>query len=195
MDGVERTLYRLPALVEAVAANQLVVVVEGEACVDALYTIGVAATTNSGGAGKWEPDFNEHLCGADVVLLPDADQIGWKHATEIAASLAGIAARIRVVVLPDLPAKGDVKDWLAAGGTREQFDILVEAAQDWQSSTEEPPSDEAKKTAEAGEQALIDELSKLNPIAYDQRRNEAADQIRHPPRDARQPGQRAPYAA
>ena len=179
LDGVERVLYRLPELVDAVAANRPIFVVEGEAKVDALREVDVIATTNVCGAkAPWLLAYSEYLRGADVVLLPDNDETGWKHVTDIASSLAGIAARIRVVMLPDLPEKGDVKDWLAAGGTREQFDTIVEAAQDWQPpSTEDPFGDDAKKTAEAGEQALIDELSKLNPIAYDQRRNNAADQI------------------
>ena len=178
LDDVTRVPYRLPELIETVAAGRLIYVVEGEACVEALRDIGIAATTNNGGAGKWEPAFNEYLNGADVVLLPDADEAGWKHMNDVGASLVGIAAWIRVVMLPDLPAKGDVKDWLASGGTREQLDALVETAADWQPPSEEtPPGDEAKKTAEAAEQALIDELSKLSPIAYDQRRSEAADQI------------------
>ena len=176
LDGVIRVPYRLPELIEAVAAGRLVYIVEGEACVEALREIGSPATTNSEGAGKWEPDdLNKYLRGADVVLLPDADEIGWRHITEIAASLAGIASRIRVVMLPDLPAKGDIKDWLSAGGTREQLDALVETAADWVPATEEKPGDEAK--AEADEKALIDELSRANPIEYDRRRDDAANQL------------------
>ena len=35
-------------------------------------------------------------------------------------TLQGIAASVRIVELPGLPAKGDVSDWMAAGGTREK---------------------------------------------------------------------------
>ena len=129
------------------------------------------------GAGKWLVEMSERLRGADVILLPDADELGWKHMNDVGISLVGVAARIRVVMLPDLPAKGDVKNWLEAGGTREQLDALVETAQDWKPSSEGAPCDEAKAKAEAGEQAIIDELSRLDPIAYDRRRNEAADQM------------------
>ena len=48
----------------------------------------------------------------------------------MARSLAGKAARIRIVDLPGLPEKGDVSDWFAAGGTVEAFNDLVEAAAD-----------------------------------------------------------------
>ncbi len=128
LDGIARVLYRLPELIEAVASERLVFIVEGEACADALRAIGIAATTNSGGAGKWQIEFNAYLRGADVIVIPDNDAPGWKHISDIGASLVGIAARTRVVMLPGLTDKGDVRDWLAAGGTREQLDVLVEAA-------------------------------------------------------------------
>jgi hypothetical protein len=32
---------------------------------------------------------------------------------------------------PKCPPKGDISDWLAAGGTREQFDELLEKATPW----------------------------------------------------------------
>jgi Protein of unknown function (DUF3631)/CHC2 zinc finger len=177
IEGITRVPYRLPEVIEAVAADHPVFVTEGEGKVDALRAIGLVATTNPMGAGKWLVEMSERLRGADVILLPDADELGWKHMNDVGASLVGVAARIRVVMLPDLPAKGDVKNWLEAGGTREQLDALVETAQDWKPSSEGAPCDEAKAKAEAGEQAIIDELSRLDPVAYDRRRNEAADQM------------------
>ena len=80
--------------------------------------------------------------------------------------------------LPGLATKGDVRDWLAAGGTREQLDALVEQAPDWQPPLEEAPADKGKARAAADEQALIDELARLNAVDYDRRRDEAADQMR-----------------
>jgi DNA primase len=167
----------LPELVEAVAAQQLVYIVEGEACVEALRKIGANATSNPGGAGKWLPEMSEWLRGADVVLLPDNDDAGWKHVNKVGGSLVGIAARTRVLVLPNLSPKDDVCDWLAAGGTREQLDALTEKAPDWQPPPPEP-SDETEKTkADASDQELIDELARLNARDYDRRRDEAADQM------------------
>jgi CHC2 zinc finger len=174
-----RIPYRLPQLVEAVASEHLVFVAEGEGKCDALADIGIVATCNPFGAGKWQPEFNEYLRGADVLLLPDNDGPGWRHVNDIGASLTGIAARTRVVLLPGLAEKGDVRDWLAAGGTREALDALAEAAQDWQppAAQAEKPTDDAKAKAEAAEKTLIDELARLNDIEYDRRRHDAADQL------------------
>jgi hypothetical protein len=66
--------------------------------------------------------------GGDIVLLPDNDPAGREHVELIAQSLASIARRLRILELPNLPEKGDVVDWHAAGGTAEEFARLVEAA-------------------------------------------------------------------
>lgn len=127
MDGVRVLPYRLPELLAAAAAEQkaLAFVVEGEKDVDNLLALGVSATSNHGGAGKWKAEHAKALAGRRVVILPDNDAPGRKHAEQVAASLQGLALEVRVLELPDLPAKGDVSDWLAAGGTRER---LLEAA-------------------------------------------------------------------
>ena len=41
---------------------------------------------------------------ADVVVLPDNDDPGRDHARTVAKQLAGIAKRVRVLELPNLPA-------------------------------------------------------------------------------------------
>ena len=43
---------------------------------------------------------------------------------------AAFPARVRIVELPSLAHKGDVSDWVAAGGTREELDGLVARARD-----------------------------------------------------------------
>ena len=65
------------------------------------------------------------LRDAEVVILPDNDDVGRAHMNIVAASLQGIAASIRVLDLPGLPPKGDIVDWAAAGGTREALDELL----------------------------------------------------------------------
>ncbi|MEN3791835.1 AAA family ATPase [Fulvimarina sp. MAC3] len=124
--------YRLPELMEAIAQERPVFVVEGEKDVDRLAKLGVVATCNSEGAGKWKPQHSEFLEGADVVILPDNDEPGQKHAQTVARSLKAKAARIRIAELPDLPNKGDVSDWLAKGNTVERLYEIVESASDWQ---------------------------------------------------------------
>ena len=116
-------LYRLP---EVVSADQ-VFVVEGEKDSDRLGGLGLTVTTNVGGAGKWRTEYSDSLKNKDVVILPDNDEPGRKHAAQVARSLSGKAKSIKVVELPGLPPKGDVSDWLDAGGTLDQLIDLVEA--------------------------------------------------------------------
>jgi len=131
LDGMRRVPYRMPLLL---ARSDLpIIVVEGEKDVDALSALGLAATTNAGGAGNWhtldrdtlERVFNGRL----VFVLPDNDDAGRKHAQQVAANLESIATVVHIVELPNLPDKGDVSDWL----TDEQNDLtalahLLEAA-------------------------------------------------------------------
>jgi 5S rRNA maturation endonuclease (ribonuclease M5) len=131
LDGIEPMLYRLPEILDAVRAGYVVYLVEGEKDVETLRTMGLVATCNPMGAGKWRAAYNEPLRGADVVILPDNDEPGRKHAQQVAQALHGIAASIKVVELPNVPEKGDVSDWVAAGGTRNQLEALVAAAPLW----------------------------------------------------------------
>ena len=126
MAGVQRVLYRLPAVIAAIAAGSPVYVVEGEKAADALSVLGVTATCSPGGANKWRPEYAVHLVGADVVILPDNDEPGESHGRMVAASLRQHSANsVRVITLPNLPEKGDVADWIAAGGTAAGLASLV----------------------------------------------------------------------
>lgn len=128
LEGVERLLYRLPELVTAAPAEP-VWIPEGEGKVEALRQLDLVATCNvgGGGKGKWLPVYTNVLRGRKVVILPDNDDPGREHAREVAKALEGMAASVKVLELPGLPAKGDVIDWLAAGGTLEQL-LQLEAA-------------------------------------------------------------------
>ena len=131
LDGVRRVPYRLPELIEAIGNGHPVVIVEGEKDVETLRAIGITATCNAGGAGKWRDEYAAHFADGDVIVIPDNDDIGRKHADCVAASLHKTAARIRLLELPGLPPAGDVSDWLAAGGTAEALWKLVETAPEW----------------------------------------------------------------
>ena len=56
-----------------------VFVAEGQKDCNSLHEIGLAATTNAGGCGKWRPEYSESLRGKHVAILPDNDQPGRKH--------------------------------------------------------------------------------------------------------------------
>jgi hypothetical protein len=138
VQGVRQVPYRLPELV-ASDPSKTVYVVEGEKDAEALARLGLTATCNAGGAGKWTAAHAEHLRDRPVAVLPDNDKAGKKHARQIARSLWGVAARTRVVRLPGLPEKGDASDWLAAGGSKDALAALVEAAADWEPQPPSPP--------------------------------------------------------
>lgn len=135
LGDIERPLYRLPEVIEAVAQGKRVWIVEGEKDADALasaYPGGGVATTNPGGAGKWRESMSRVLAKApDVVILPDNDDTGRTHAEQVAASLTAQGATVRVVQLPDIPPKGDVSDWLEQGGDFDELETLIQATRIW----------------------------------------------------------------
>jgi hypothetical protein len=107
-------LYRLPEILAAPAVKT-VLWVEGEKAVDRLTELGFVATT-MGGASKAPDKAVKVLKGRRVVILPDNDEPGKKHALTVSRCLkaAGVQT-VRVLNLPDLPPKGDVVDWLDMG--------------------------------------------------------------------------------
>jgi putative DNA primase/helicase len=125
MQGVRRVLYKLPELI-ATPLDEPVYIVEGEKDVDRLMSLNLAATTNPGGAGKWLPEFNEYFRGRLVAIIADNDEPGRRHVQKVAESLCGIAASVKVIELPGLPAKGDVSDWLDSGHKFGELSILVD---------------------------------------------------------------------
>jgi hypothetical protein len=126
LGDVRRVLYRLPEFLTD--TDRAVFIPEGEGKVEALRAIGLVATCNVGGAGKWKPNYNEALRGREVVILPDNDDPGQKHARAVAEALAGVAGSVRLLELPGLASKGDVIDWLIAGGTKEELLRLADEA-------------------------------------------------------------------
>jgi putative DNA primase/helicase len=128
LGDLRRVLYRLPEFLKA-DRKQPVFIPEGEKDVDALHQLGLIATCNSGGAGKWRDEYNSWLSQREVVVLPDNDPQGEEHGQKVANSLLGVAASVKLVRLPNLTQKGDVSDWLSAGGTKEQLAALVEKAE------------------------------------------------------------------
>ena len=122
---VRQVPYRLPQLLNA-PPDQPVFVVEGEKDVLRLESLGLVATCNAGGACKWPDALNEYFGGRRAVILADNDEPGRKHAGKVAAAL-NPAAKTRVLCLPGLPSKGDISDWLDAGGTVEQLLKMADA--------------------------------------------------------------------
>jgi hypothetical protein len=130
LDGIGHTLYRRQQLEIAVAEGKTILLPEGEKDTETLVEWGLAATTNSGGAQNWKPEFAQFLRGADVVILGDDDDAGRKRVEDVALSLRGIARRIRAITSWGGPK--DVTDWKEqAGGTAEQLLQKMHELPDW----------------------------------------------------------------
>jgi hypothetical protein len=110
LEGVRRVVYSLPELLAA-EEGEPVFIFEGEKDVDLAQSMGVVATTNAGGAGKWLPEYSDVLRGRRVGIVPDNDMPGRKHAEQVARSLHGKAASVKLLELPGLPEGGDFSDW------------------------------------------------------------------------------------
>lgn len=125
---VRPILYHAP---EVRACDGWVWLVEGEKDADNLSeAFGVVATTTYEGAGqnKFRGEYADQLAGKMVAVLPDNDRPGYERAELIAQTLKGKAAECVIVALPGLPEKGDVSDWIAAGGTHSQLLDLLETS-------------------------------------------------------------------
>lgn len=128
MDGVRRLPYRLVQVQDAIAQGRVVFVVEGEKDADTLSANGLVATCNSGGSGKWHADLTPYFKGARVAVIPDNDDPGRRHADDVTSALGPVAAEVRLVELPDVPAGGDVTDYFERGHDVEELKALVVAA-------------------------------------------------------------------
>lgn len=128
--GTRRVLYKLQQVLFTAALGGTVYVVEGEKDADALAAVGAVATTSPAGAGKWRPEYSEALTGAHVAIVADRDEPGRAHAEQVAKSLEGKAASVRIL---EAAAGKDVADHLAAG---KRVDELVMPA--WAQPAEKP---------------------------------------------------------
>jgi len=136
--GLVKFPYRLTEM--AAERTKPVWIVEGEKQVDYLRSIGLTATCNPGGAGKWLKSYAKYFDGRDVIVIPDADLpnektgkiVGAAHAKEVADSLIGVAKSIHVLDLPGCEPKWGLDDWLQKGGhTLQELQEIGRATPEW----------------------------------------------------------------
>jgi hypothetical protein len=136
MEGLQIPLYHLPDLLRA-PTGATVHITEGEKHADLIRSWDMYATTNAGGAKKFRADHAAVLAPFDCVILPDNDQAGREHAAVVAQALrAAGCTSIRIASLPGLPEKGDVMDWVQAGGTAAEFEHLSAEALPYEAEIE-----------------------------------------------------------
>ena len=109
LNGVDRVLFNLPDVLDAVLTGQVIYFVEGEKDCLNLMQYHLVATTLSGGAlSPWLPQYSEVLHDAKVAIIPDGDEAGRKYAKKIGNQLYGWA---EVVKWLNIGSK-DITEWL-----------------------------------------------------------------------------------
>ncbi len=131
LQDVQLILYRLQEILVADKGTRTLVCA-GEKDADTAAELGFLATTNPLGEGKWRHEYSEALRGRPVVIIAHNDEAGRKHAEDVAHSLYGKAASIKVINLPGVPeGGGDLTDWTDAGRTREELEHLIDETPEW----------------------------------------------------------------
>lgn len=134
LQGIEPFLYHYDEIISAIKNGDTIWVVEGEKDVDRLWDLGLIATCNPMGAGKWNDNYTKTLKNAKlVIIIPDNDLIGnpknkptgYNHSLNITKSLFTNGIPVKLVN----PFKDfkDVSDYLDSGKTLD--DLLVVAEQ------------------------------------------------------------------
>lgn len=126
--------YNLPAIIAN--PHEPIWLVEGEKNADDLIARGLIATTARGGATAFPvtDDFAVWFDGATVYALPDNDEPGEKWLDRVLKAIPHATG----IKIPGLPHKGDVSDWLDAGGSVDQLRALAEYQHE--SETTDDPS-------------------------------------------------------
>lgn len=142
LQGVRRVLYRLPELLAA-DPDATVWICEGEKDTDRLISLGLIASCNPMGAGKWTDEYSDVLIGRDCIVLEDNDQPGRDHAEQVCQSLFNKARSLRKLSFSNLHEHGDVSDWLDAGHNEIELCQLAGAVLEWAQSSSSSSSNGA----------------------------------------------------
>lgn len=171
--------YLLPSLKTEIAHGNAVCVVEGEKCSQILNDIGIFATTHAGGTGAsasvWTAEFAEHFRDARVVVIPDHDEPGRKHATHVVKMLTGVAKELKLVALPLKERGEDVVDWLDRyGGTADKLRALIEATAplengNWKDELKRTRTGEIKAWSFNLSRILTNDLGLKGAVEFDER--------------------------
>ena len=121
-------LYGLAELVAPANHARVVYACEGEGKTDAARAIGLLATASSHGANSAKKTDWTPLAGREVVILPDNDPAGEGYAAAVLEIISALVppARARIVHLPDLPAGGDIREFIEARAGTDPAAIAAE---------------------------------------------------------------------
>jgi hypothetical protein len=150
---------KIPYLLSQLLATPLtttIYLVEGEKDADSLAKLGfVATTTSEGAAAKWAKGLTPYFKDRHVIILPDSDKPGRKHANKVAKAINGVAASLKVVDLFSERTDGsDVSNYLETDRVGAKFIKLCKDAPYW-----DPAADDHAGDDDAGDGD--DEVDKL----------------------------------
>jgi len=114
-------------------------IVEGPWSAMALKERGYKAVGTCG-AGVLKDEQTSLFKDKNVFTFPDNDDPGRSGAQKIARKLKDIAKDIFIVDLP-VPEKKDVRDYFKAGGTKDEFEKIVNACPKWHENKNSFPDD------------------------------------------------------
>ena len=126
LEGLQIGLYRLP---------------DREKAVDLFWTLGLPACCPPAGASSWRTEWTIDLqragC-AELIVLPDADAAGARHAERVAQACRELAEPLpsKILVLPGLAHGSDAFDWLQSHSAAELVS-LASAAPYWEPGASE----------------------------------------------------------
>lgn len=128
-------LYELPTILKG---DGVVYITEGEKAAKAGAMIGLLCTTTAHGAKSPSKTDLTPLRGRHVVILRDNDEAGHGYAEAMAQLChAAGAASVKIVLLPGLPPKGDLADFVGARPgvspdvIRAEVEAVAEATEVW----------------------------------------------------------------
>jgi hypothetical protein len=157
-----RPLYRLP---EILASTDVIFLVEGEKCADALAGLGFAATTTIGGANAPHKTDFQPLAEKYVYNWPDNDPAGKTYADTVAQECLRVAALPHRIPIPEgKPKAWDAADAVAEGWTREDVLALLNKA----TLIEEKKALKAITFEELTTREIKPRESLLTPVIYQQ---------------------------
>ncbi len=161
-------LYRMPDLIAD--SDQPVFVVEGEKCADALFEIGLQATTSAHGARSAAKADWSILKNRKVYIIPDNDpedkrgeRTGMIYAEKVAYALNKVKTKARIIELPDLAPKEDIFDFIvheqadgkSADEIKERLLLLAQEADSF-----EPKLKQQESSRERVEREVVTKLNK-----------------------------------
>jgi putative DNA primase/helicase len=142
---------------------------EGEKDVDTFNGLNLPAFAFGGVGDGLTADvqsrLKDYVQGRHIVIHADNDEAGRKHAQEKAARAhAAGAVSIKIVEFPKLPPKGDVTDFIAAGGTAEDLNRCADAAPVWKPNLPEVSADPIRSNDDtAGSELIMRRMSDVQP--------------------------------